>query len=509
MRKWFIAVVVAAVALVLLVWLPAQVASVYHFLKDVAPWLATAYLWLVGALGLVIVAFGVRVVWKLWRNSETQRRRRAAAVKRPSELSAGEKQREIDQLLSGDDLSKNESIPEQVRSEIARSMSELRGKLDAEQLEIVAFGTISAGKSSLLNALVGRDVFDVDVRGGTTVQRNEVEYPGDARIVLVDTPGLAEVDDEEHYLAARRAAEHADLVLFVVDGPLKDFEFRLLEPLADMEKRVIVVLNKADWFAPSDLQKLIGQISEQASRCIKQCDVVAVRSRSSSRIRTRIAADGSEVEETVVEPPDIAPLAEQMMRIVRRDGRDLLLANLLLRSRGLVAEAKERFQAALDARAREIVNTYTWQSAAAAALAPPALDLAAAATLNVKMTLDLAKVYGQEMDFEAAKQLLGELGKNLLALLGAHAAAPVVASMLKATVPAVGHVAGGLLQGMVQALVTRWVGRVFIEYFRTGMREPPDGWAGLARAKWEAVTAPAELASFAREAMARLRGKSA
>ena len=43
---------------------------------------------------------------------------------------------------------------------------------------------------------------------------------------------------------------------------------------------------------------------------------------------------------------------ERMMSIVERDGRDLLLANLLLQSRGLVDEAKERVLAALERAGR-------------------------------------------------------------------------------------------------------------------------------------------------------------
>ena len=80
------------------------------------------------------------------------------------------------------------------------------------------------------------------------------------------------------------------------------------------------------------------------------------------------------------------------------------------------------------------------------------------------MVVDLAHVYRQDIDIDAAVKLLGELGKNLLAILGVSAATPavasVVASLLK-SVPGAGTIAGGLLQGIVQALITRWIGAVF------------------------------------------------
>ncbi len=150
-------------------------------------------------------------------------------------------------------------------------------------------------------------------------------------------------------------------------------------------------------------------------------------------------------------------------------------------------------KATLDRRAQQIVDRTMWQSGAAAALSPlPLVDLAASLALSTKMVVELGKVYRQPMDLDAASRLISQLGKHLLSVLGTSLATPVlgtaVATMLK-TVPGVGTLAGGVLQGLVQALVTRWIGQVFIVYFRAEMQEPPQGWAGLAREQWAALDA--------------------
>ena len=80
-----------------------------------------------------------------------------------------------------------------------------------------------------------------------------------------------------------------------------------------------------------------------------------------------------------------------------------------------------------------------WGAGGAAAISPlPLLDLAAGSAVSVKMVVELAKVYRQDVDFEVAVNLLGQLGKNLLGILGVTAATPAVtaavASLLK-TVP--------------------------------------------------------------------------
>src|SRR6185436_194762 len=95
-----------------------------------------------------------------------------------------------------------------------------------------------------------------------------------------------------------------------------------------------------------------------------------VRSRPTKRRRVHVLSDGREQDEEVPVEPDIGPLARRMMSIVDRDWRDLLLANLLLQSRGLVDEAKDRVLAALNERADEVINKYMWAAGGAAAINP-------------------------------------------------------------------------------------------------------------------------------------------
>jgi hypothetical protein len=65
-----------------------------------------------------------------------------------------------------------------------------------------------------------------------------------------------------------------------------------------------------------------------------------------------------------------------------------------------------------------------------------------------------------------------------------------------------------VLQGLVQVLVTRWIGGVFIAYFRNEMNEKATDWASLARAQWSRVTQAEELAKLVKTGLARLGSKS-
>ena len=473
-----------------MLYLPPQLAAHYRSAQQLGPGWATAY-WIAVSVGGVLL-FGALGVggWTLWRRSLEKKRRRRLREAAPSQLSQDQQQQELEEnLQTAEQLQTTDKLAPEVQQELAPLVQKIEEKRQSHTLEIVAFGVISSGKSSLLNALAGREAFLSHVVGGTTTQRKEIPWPGDDKAILADTPGLGEVGGAEHAAISAEAAKDADLILLVVDGPLRQMEFALLEQLRKMEKRVLVCLNKEDWLTPADRDKLLGQLTEQLAAQVPKENVVAIRSRPGKRLRVRISPDGNEVEEEVETPPDITALAERMLRIVQKEGGSLLLANLLLQSRGVVEQAREKAREALDRQAREIIDKYAWSAGGAAALSPlPLVDMAVGCAISSKMVLDLARVYQQKMDAETAIRLLKELGKNLLAIAGISAATPAAAaiagSMMK-TVPGVGTLAGGMLQGVTQAIMTRWIGRVFMAYFREEMQQPEGGLTGLARREWE------------------------
>ena len=502
-------VVVAAVVGLALIYLPNLIVSNYRAINALGAIWGYLYLLVVGIGGILLVGSAAWTIWKLWGSSVAKKLRRDRRNLNPSQLSSGQKSKEIQENLEQVEklrLGAGEDV--EMQQQLDPLLQEIEYKRDQQTLEIVAFGTISSGKSSVLNLLSGRDTFSTDVRGGTTITRNEIPWPNNDKVTLVDTPGIGEVDGADHVAIAGEAAKDADLVVVVVDGPLRESEHELLEKLGQMEKRVIICLNKSDWYSQSDRDKLIGQISRQTNGFVMPQDIVAIQAQPGHRIRRKIMADGSTKDETVTTEADIAPLAERMISIVQKDGKELLMANVLLQSRGLVEKARLRAQESLDKKAWSIVDKYMWGAGSVAAVSPfPVVDLLAGSAISTKMILDLADVYQQKVDLQTASKWLSEMGKNLVGMLGAQgatlAATAVGASLLK-TVPFAGTIAGGALQGVVQALITKWIGAVFIEYFRNEMQQPEGGLSGLARRQWEKVTAVDELRKLVQTAREKL-----
>lgn len=130
-------------------------------------------------------------------------------------------------------------------------------------ITIALIGQVKAGKSSLINALVGSAAAVTDVLPATKkVQRYAYSPPGHGdRFVLLDTTGYSDAGaTAEQQTETREAVQQADLVLLVLDArsPSRDADVKTLTSLADWYTAhpqlkpppLIVVLNKIDGLSP-------------------------------------------------------------------------------------------------------------------------------------------------------------------------------------------------------------------------------------------------------------------
>lgn len=124
------------------------------------------------------------------------------------------------------------------------------GKMIKEGIRTVILGKPNAGKSSLLNALLGENrAIVTDIAGTTRDTLEEDVMIHGIPLKIVDTAGIHETVDIVEKIGvdkARESVEEADLVLYVVDGnkPLDADDTQIIDLLEG--KKAIIVMNKID-----------------------------------------------------------------------------------------------------------------------------------------------------------------------------------------------------------------------------------------------------------------------
>lgn len=128
--------------------------------------------------------------------------------------------------------------------------SSSNGRVVSEGVKTVILGKPNAGKSSLMNVLVGEDrAIVTDIAGTTRDILEEHIYLQGISLNVVDTAGIRNTDDVVEKIGVSRAmdaAEDADLIIYVVDGSrdLDENDYQIMDFIK--ERKAVVLLNKSD-----------------------------------------------------------------------------------------------------------------------------------------------------------------------------------------------------------------------------------------------------------------------
>ena len=157
---------------------------------------------------------------------------------------------EIDFLREGDIAARLQGWGERLRTLLAQST---QGRLMNDGINLVIAGKPNAGKSSLLNALVGEERAIVTAQAGTTrdIVRETVLIHG-MPVNILDTAGLREADDlieQEGIRRTRHALSQADLILLLRDGSALDDTSG--DETLPADTPLLLAYNKADQTPPA------------------------------------------------------------------------------------------------------------------------------------------------------------------------------------------------------------------------------------------------------------------
>ncbi|MBT8055676.1 MAG: GTP-binding protein [Gammaproteobacteria bacterium] len=405
-----------------------------------------------------------------------------------------EAHRNIRELIS------DHSIPASVRSELTEEFEEIEAistKLRDSEIHIAAFGRVGVGKSSLLNALLNEEAFSTSPLHGETREEARAAWRShrDGNVVLVDTPGLDELDGEARSDLAERLSRRSDVILMVCDADLTRTEFNSLRQLAGASRAVLLVFNKSDRYTAQETRLLLQRLRERCAGLLPPERVIAASADPRPQTVIESGPDGREVERSRTRPPDTDELKACLWKLVESEGQSLAALNAALFASELDEKIATRIVEARRSVAEKVIRKYCLAKGVVVAFNPvPVTDLLAAAGTDVAMVLHLGEIYGFRMTRREASKLLLTISAQLIALMGAYWGMNLVSSALKTVSAGLTTALTATSQGALAWYATYLTGKMAQTWFSRGK-----SWGNAGPRE----TARSILASLDREALLR------
>ena len=282
-------------------------------------------------------------------------------------------------------------------------------KLEKKELQIAVYGRVGVGKSSLLNALIEKQIFPTDIANGNT--KTIKSYKWDKRfknltkIELIDTPGIDEINNynkEEIYF---NYLLDSDLILFVIDSDITRIDLDSIEQLLRHNKPIILVLNRCDQWNQKETKLILSSIHKKLSFYRNKVKVALV---ASSPRQGKIKKDGTIRSEKKTPKVDI--LKSELKNILDLNGELLLCINSLRIADKFYKLLKENRLLKKKEAAQSLIGKYAALKASGIAINPfLMIDLVTGLTLDSALIIQLSKLYGLEIGGPAARQLVKKL----------------------------------------------------------------------------------------------------
>ncbi|WP_413162896.1 DUF697 domain-containing protein [Capilliphycus salinus ALCB114379] len=319
-----------------------------------------------------------------------------------------------------------------------QQLTQLTSQLERQTLSVGVMGGKSVGKTQLMQGLSANGI------GQYSKPLTFVEIPEGQQKPLTD----------------------CDAVLFLTGGDVTDPQYQTISQLLLQSHRVILVWNKQDQHSQEEQPVILQRLRETMAGLLEGEDVVAIAA-SPSPVKVRQhQADGSVKEWMETQQPNILPLTERLSQILKQEQQSLVWATTYRQAKALQAQVKTGLNQVRRERALPIIEQYQWIAAATAFANPvPALDVLATAAINAQLVIDLGGIYQQKFSVEQAQEVAKTIGTQMLKLGFVELTSQTLTSLLKSHT--VTFVAGGVVQGVSAAYLTRIAGLSLVEYFQS------------------------------------------
>ncbi len=382
------------------------------------------------------------------------------------ELNYRQAQKSLRELLQSLDLTQEEQTG--LEAEIDR-LGAILDKLEGSIVQIAAFGMVGRGKSSILNALVGKEIFQAGALHGVTrsvattdwqldkyevnsdgktqssIQRLTIKGWGNSQIQLLDTPGIDEVEGETREILAREIARKVDLILFIVAGDISKVEDKALRQLREVGKPIILVFNKIDQYPEADRLAIYQKIrDERVKQLLSPEEIVMVAASPLVALGVKDATGRMKLERRR-DKPQIEPLKLKIIEILQREGKSLVALNTMLAVDEINERLIERKMEIREEAVDRLIQRGVMLKSLAIALNPvTVIDLFTGAAIDIALILQLSRIYNIPMTQKGAIVLLQKIALTMGGISASEIVASLGLSSLKGVLGVTIPLTGGL-----------------------------------------------------------------
>lgn len=367
------------------------------------------------------------------------------------------------------------ALVETLAEESAMASTALPEAINRYRQEHQALGT-EVNRQTIQVAIAG------DPRTGKTTLLELLTAPGTEAKAKANPLSFAEVT-----LAPTAAPPDwlgYDGVVLVTDGDITDSALTLLRERVMAGQGAVLVFNKQDHYDPTDQQTILAQLQQQMASLPVPVPVVSTAAAPRPIKVRRHQADGTVIEMMETPDPAIAALHTTLAAALVAERPTLVAATVLRRAQALRQQVQTDLNRLRRDRAMPLIDQLQWVAGAAAFANPvPTLDLLATVAINGQLIMDLGKLYGFNLSLDEAKTAAGTLASLTVKLGLVELSTQVLTAVLKSHFAT--YLAGGLVQGLSAAYLTRMAGLSLVEYFEqaalVGTPATALSWAAIAQ----------------------------
>lgn len=325
---------------------------------------------------------------------------------------------------------------------LRENLAKLPLELARKEITVAVTGGKSVGKSTIIKVLKNTSIFP------------------EMSLHFTETAALFSALSENSDVVTLSEIQKSDVVLFLTNSDLTDSEFQVWEQLKTAKQPTLLVFNKQDQYQPSERATVLQSLKQRVGVNVVGTAACPVT------VKVRKHQEDGSFQEWIEQPmPDIQQLTQQLGAIIEQQGEQLVCNTTHRQVLLLKSQAKNCLNGLRCDRSVPIIEQYQWIAAAAAFANPvPGLDLLATAAINAQMVIDLGNIYQQKISWEQGQQIAKTMGSLMLKLGLVELSTKAVTGILKTNVAT--FVAGGMVEGVSAAYLTRVAGLSLIEYFQ-------------------------------------------